>query len=569
METPHVASNNDADAAQSPPLIVENAESVKWDDVADVVVVGYGGAGVAAALHAREGGADVLAIDRFDGGGATAFSGGVYYGGNTRYQKDAGIEDDVDEMFKYLREEARGVVLDETMQRFCQNSSRDLDWLASHGVPYEGSLCNDKTSYPPDGKYLYYSGNERVPRYKALAKPAPRGHRAIGSSLTGHVYYAALRASADRIGVRSLVHAPARRLILDRSGAVIGIEVLALAPEAHAAHAKLYDQVTPRQPFSAGRKAKAIAKAHAMEAEAGRPMLIRARGGIVLATGGFINNIELVAKHLPFLAQKYSALMRLGSMGCDGSGIRLGQSAGGVTDLMGSAFVARSIAPPSEFLQGIAVNTKGERFINEDAYTGFLGEAIANQPEGKAWLILQSGMLWKVLRNLITSGKAMFLAYGGPILLNVMFGGTKRAKSPKSLARKLGLPEDALARTVAAYDTAAIAGTEDPAGKSPDYNKPLASNRLTALNLATGNPYSFTITFTLGGLVVDEETGGVRNASGDVISGLYAAGRTAVGLCSGGYISGMSIADTVFSGRRAAESALRTLNNLNLRVAMA
>jgi 3-oxo-5alpha-steroid 4-dehydrogenase len=151
-------------------------------------------------------------------------------------------------------------------------------------------------------------------------------------------------------------------------------------------------------------------------------------------------------------------------------------------------------------------------------------------------------------------------------LLNVLFGGTKRARSAKSLARKLDVPEDALARTVAAYDAAAIAGTEDPAGKSPDYNKPLASSRLTALNLATGNPYSFTITFTLGGLVVDEETGGVRDASGDVIPGLYAAGRTAVGLCSGGYISGMSIADTVFSGRRASASILRTLNHLSVRL---
>ncbi len=60
---------------------------------------------------------------------------------------------------------------------------------------------------------------------------------------------------------------------------------------------------------------------------------------------------------------------------------------------------------------------------------------------------------------------------------------------------------------------------------------------------------------TLGGLVVDETTGLVRRADGSVIDGLYAAGRSAVGLCSNSYVSGLSLADCVFSGRRAAHAA--------------
>ena len=56
---------------------------------------------------------------------------------------------------------------------------------------------------------------------------------------------------------------------------------------------------------------------------------------------------------------------------------------------------------------------------------------------------------------------------------------------------------------------------------------------------------------TLGGLVVDEETGAVRSTAGEPIPGLYAAGRTAVGICSRSYVSGLSLADCVFSGRRA------------------
>ncbi|MFP6641149.1 MAG: FAD-binding protein, partial [Myxococcota bacterium] len=60
---------------------------------------------------------------------------------------------------------------------------------------------------------------------------------------------------------------------------------------------------------------------------------------------------------------------------------------------------------------------------------------------------------------------------------------------------------------------------------------------------------------TLGGLVVDEKTGAVCHQVGHPIPGLYAAGRAAVGLCSRNYVSGLSIADCVYSGRRAGRMA--------------
>ena len=67
------------------------------DVTADVIVVGYGAAGVCAALEARARGADVLAIDRFNGGGATQVSGGIIYaGGGTWVQREAGVDDTAD-----------------------------------------------------------------------------------------------------------------------------------------------------------------------------------------------------------------------------------------------------------------------------------------------------------------------------------------------------------------------------------------------------------------------------------------------------------------------------------------
>ena len=81
------------------------------DDSFDVVVVGFGGAGAAAAIEAADNGARVLALDLSIGGGATRLSGGIVYaGGGTSVQKGAGVEDTVENMFNYIKQEAQGVV---------------------------------------------------------------------------------------------------------------------------------------------------------------------------------------------------------------------------------------------------------------------------------------------------------------------------------------------------------------------------------------------------------------------------------------------------------------------------
>src|ERR1700722_2418711 len=153
------------------------------DDL-DVVIVGFGAAGACAAIAAAENGARVLVIDRALGGGASALSGGIVYaGGGTRYQRAAGYEDSPENMFNYLRREADGVVDDETLRSFCDESVEQLAWLERHGAKFDGSLCNYKTSYPTDKHYLYFSGNERAYPYRQHATPVPRGHRQVAPGL--------------------------------------------------------------------------------------------------------------------------------------------------------------------------------------------------------------------------------------------------------------------------------------------------------------------------------------------------------------------------------------------------
>lgn len=176
------------------------------DDNFDVVVVGFGGAGAAAAIEAADNGARVLALDLSVGGGATRLSGGIVYcGGGTSVQKDAGVEDSPENMFNYMKQEAQGVVSDETLKAFCEQSPGMVEWLKDNGIKFDSSLCPYKASYPTDKHYLYFSGNEKAYPYNEHAKPAPRGHRVLASGLkSGKVLYHTLKDSALNKGVTFL-----------------------------------------------------------------------------------------------------------------------------------------------------------------------------------------------------------------------------------------------------------------------------------------------------------------------------------------------------------------------------
>jgi 3-oxo-5alpha-steroid 4-dehydrogenase len=516
----------------------------------DVIVVGYGAAGVSAAIEAADAGARVLALDRGYGGGASALSGGVVYaGGGTRYQRAAGVTDTPENMFRYLRQETQGVVSEATLRRFCEESPAMIDWLEAQGARYRATLAPYKTSYPTDAHYLYYSGNEKAWPYNEHADPAPRGHRQVAKGMSsGHVFLEALMESAMRKGVTFKPLSRVHSLIIT-NGVVTGVRYRTVDIDDPVVYrhkrlttvaGKLGNWVPPVG-ARANARAEALWQSAAVEAEATAP-------AVILAAGGFVFNPEMKARY----AGGFADIVPLGTVGDDGTSINLGVSAGGSTDRLERMTAWRFLSPPSAFLEGLTVGPAGDRIANEDLYGATHSQVMVDKHEGRGFLILDSA-IWKKARGQV---RRQTLAFQRAQAAYLFTAGHKKAATLAGLARKIGVPAGALALTVAAYNDGIANGTGDPAHKAPDLCAPIQAGPFYAIDISIKNSPAFPAPgLTLGGLRVDEETGQALTAGDGHVGGLYAAGRTAVGICSNSYVSGLSLADCVFSGRRAGAHA--------------
>jgi 3-oxo-5alpha-steroid 4-dehydrogenase len=215
---------------------------------------------------------------------------------------------------------------------------------------------------------------------------------------------------------------------------------------------------------------------------------------------------------------------------------------------------SRSISPPEAFVAGVIVNAEGRRFINEDAYTATLGRSIAEAPSAAAWLILDRPSLRRALRHSLPGSGRLLLIHCLPALMLILFG-SRKGRSFAELAQRCGLPPAALQQSLEDYNRAASAGAADEFGKNAKFCHPLIGPPYYALDISLRSRTAPLPTFSLGGLAVDEDTGAVKRLDGTLLQGLFAAGRAAVGLPSNRYLSGLALADCVFSGRRAGQHA--------------
>jgi 3-oxo-5alpha-steroid 4-dehydrogenase len=468
------------------------SEIARFDDECDVLVIGLGCAGASAAIEAREAGADVIVLERSSGGGGTsAMSGGVLYlGGGTRLQRACGFEDSAEEMFKYLMASVGKDPDEEKIRAYCDGSAAHYDWLCAQGVPFKETFYYGCSGEPPTDDGLVWSGSEKTHPFKDIARPAPRGHVPKHPHQTGHVLMRHLIASAKARGARIQGDSRVNALVLAGDGGVVG----------------------------------AVAESY------GKQRTLRARRGVVIATGGFVLNDALLRRWVP---DGLRCSLRVAADGDDGSGIQLGMAAGADVAHMDKASVSLPVTQPWGLKRGVLVNAQGQRFINEDTYYGRLGESALFHQGGKAWLIVDDEIF----------EKAEYPNTG-----NVAGAGETLAE----LEAELGFVRGTLQGTLAVYNEFAARGEDPLFGKNAEWLKPIAKPPFGAFHCSTEN--CLYAVFTLGGLVTDAE-GRVLDPGRRVIPGLFGAGRATSGIAVGSYSSGLSLGDGTFFGRRAGRAA--------------
>ncbi len=532
------------------PLLRAGDGDVRWDDDFDVVIVGMGAAGCAAALEATGAGARVLVVDRFQGGGATARSGGiVYIGGGSVQQKLAGYEDTPEDMYGYLRSELGDAIPEATLRGFCEESLDNLAFLENMGVPFPPRGEAPKTSYPPDDCTLYFSGNELCPPHSSAARVAPRGHRVLGRGLTGNVLFRHLGAAVEASPAEIRRHSRTTRLVVDDDGKVLGVEVSCIdGDRARRIHGWLDRTISYGAMLGGGivRRARALLQ----RLEQGRSVTrrVRARRGVILSAGGFVFNSAMLRNFAP----DYAGCMPLGTSGDDGSGIALGHGAGGALGHMSRATAWRFINPPVALTHGVLVDSVGRRICNEELYGASLGERITEDCDGRAWLVIDGATWSRVFAEIRVSRKANFQ---NVTALLGLFVTRKRGESIEALARNAHMSPTVLRATLDEYNERCAQGLHDDLGKSDDAFLPQTERPFYAIRCDSKTAGTKAPCLTLGGLVTNPASGQVLREDGSPINGLYAAGRNAVGVCSHSYVSGLSIADCIFSGRRSGRAA--------------
>ena len=472
------------------PIEPLRAAQVSWDETVDVIVVGQGAAGAAAAVTAAEGGAGVLALERTGaGGGTSAMSGGILYlGGGTATQTAAGVDDSPELMHRFLVEALGRPEDDPKLAAYVEHSVEHHDWLVDHGVPFRGVFWPEPGMEPPGTEGLVYSGGEDAAPYADHIAPAARGHVPTIPNAAGGFLMQCLLDAVARTDAEVRVDARAQQLVVDDDGAVVGL----------------------------------VARVD------GTPVAVRASGGVVLASGGWAYNDALVEQYVPPVNR---VAWKLGTDADDGWGLRSCVALGAAIEGMGTAEVALPISPPRSMVRGVLVNSRGQRFINEDTYFGHVGQRALMEQDGEVYLIVDEPR-YQVNR----AGMRATWVCG----------------DWTELEHEVGFPAGALAATMDEYNAAAARG-EDPAfGKAPEWLVPLTEPPFGAYDLRVGS--TIYAGFPLGGVLTTSD-GAVQREDGSTVPGLFAVGRVASSLALARYCSGISLGEGTFFGRRAAAAA--------------
>lgn len=462
----------------------------------DVVIVGGGGTGLAAAISALENGASKVVIVEKLGflGGSTQVSGGALNAVDDKRQKAQGIVDSKAEFFEATMRGGHYVGNPELVHYLTYNSMSAVEWMESLGVEFRDKIGAATGSL---GQRSHYG-----------KKPAGWAYTSVFEEVLKTKY-------KDRVEI--FLESPAQEILTDKKGNVVGVK----------------------------------ASRH------GQPITIKA-SSTILATGGFGANVKFRQEVNNGVWKEVKLDKRIGTSNINkaaqGDGLVMAKKIG--ADVIGLSDIQLhpNGTPGTGLMQDIAtsgrnrlfINDNGERFVNEGAARDTLCKAIFKQPGGGYWLVMNK-LRYPDMNKPDRMGVTMHDM--------LSLGRVKTANTLDELAKIINVPADKLKASVEEYNKVASHQVESDRFGFKATNTddaPMTEGPWYACRKVP------TVHHTMGGVRINVNAQ-VLKADGTPIKGLYAAGEVTGGIHGANRLGGNAIADVYTFGRVAGESAAKKL----------
>ena len=486
---------------------------------ADVVVVGAGGAGMTAAITAAGEGKSVVILESQSmvGGNSVRATGGMN-AGKTVYQDEnefgesAGVEktlktaaekyadnETITALTKTVSEQwaayqanptgyfdsvelmeldtmigGKGINDPELVETLCANSADAIDWLDEHGI-----TLHNVSSF----------GGASV---KRIHRPVNAEGKTVS---VGSYMIPLLQENCEKAGVKMMLDTTATEILTDANGAAVGVKATGASGETVTVNAK----------------------------------------AVVLASGGFGANLDMVVKYKPEL----KGFMTTNAPGIQGQGIEMAQAIGAATVDMDQIQIhptveANTAALITEGLRGdgaVLINAEGKRFIDEVGTRDVVSAAEIAQTGSYSWLVVDQAMV---------DASSVIQGY-------IKKGYTVTGATYEELGEAMGVDAAAFAETMEKWN-GYVEAKNDPDFGRTSFANPLNTAPYYAVKVTAG------VHHTMGGLKINANTE-VLNEKGEVIPGLFAAGEVTGGVHGANRLGGNAVADFTVFGRIAGAAA--------------
>ena len=437
----------------------------------DVVVVGSGGAGLAAAIQAHDLGASVVVVEKMSviGGNTNKASAGMN-AAETKFQKLKGIVDSKDLFYNETMTGGKNKNNPELLRYFVENAPDAIDWLDNNGIELSGITTTGGMS-------------------------VDRTHRPASGAAVGGYLISGLVKNINRRGIEVMLDSNVTEIITENHK-VVGVKVTE---------------------------------------EDGSIQTIKAKA-VIIATGGFSANREMVEKYRPDL----KGFVTTNHKGATGSGIMILEKLGAGTVDMKEIQIHPTVEQTTSYLisesirggGAILVSQIGKRFVNELDTRDKVSAEIIKLPEHYSYILFD--------QQVRDENKAVEEYVSHDLVV--------QADSINELAQKLSIDANTLSNTIERYNQFVNTKQDEDYGRTTGMRHPINKAPYYAIKIAPG------VHHTMGGVTINTHTQ-VLDTAKNAIQGVFAAGEVVGGVHGANRIGGNAVADIIIFGMQAGRQA--------------